>query len=467
MGAVTEEQRTYQDRAGVSGAPPAPMASPPWRTLVGRLLSLFVPILGAQSLIGFLELTDAALMRDLGGHSFAAGSLAVSVAVTARVACSAMLSVVSPAVARARACGRDARELALLAGGSAALLGAAVAIGVACGFAFWRPAALPVATRGASEEFVRILCIGLPFTLLFTVSRHVVAGLARPGRSLRWMMVAVPVNAGLDVALSRGIGGYRGLGLSGIAWSTVVVEVFLAVVAWVDLLRLLPPSVPGATPRRRAEFSIAALARQGAPLAAAAGLEVGVFQLSGIVVAARGVAELADHQALLTIAGFAAVIPVSLAMATSIQTAEIAAAGGSARIGYQGVLVVTSVIGMILAGSAILAGEHVLAAFLSPGSAPWLLAAQAGPALALLLVADTWQGAIVGILRGMRDTMFVGRAALGCLGVGAGGAIAVLLAYRGTLAAVWYALAAATVLMACVLWWRLWWRARHRMDAGS
>ena len=202
------------------------------------------------------------------------------------------------------------------------------------------------------------------------------------------------------------------------------------------------------------------LARQGAPLAVAAALEVGVFQLSGVVVMAGGINELAAHQTLLTIAGFAAAIPIAVAAATSIQVAEVAAGGGAARAAHRNAALMTIVLALFLGGATLAGGEGVMASFLVAGSASWSHAVRLIPLLAALLMADTILGGITGCLRGLGDTGFIGKAALLCFGLGAA-LLGVLFIRRGSLDTVWGALVGAMLPLVLAGGGRLaWWTRR-------
>lgn len=417
------------------------MVSKP-RTSLSRLISLAIPIAGTYALTGAMEVVSAAMMRDLGGHSFAAGAFAVSVVVTARITCSAMLSVLGPLLAAARAKGQSSEIFAVIqAGGRSALwvgLGAGVLVGL---LEVWSPASLPGEVSVQCARVVRILGLGLPFALLFSAARHMLAGLGRPVQLVRLMFLAVPLNAGLGLILSRGVGGWSGLGVEGVALSTVLIEALLAFLAWGDLVRALREHVALPADSAVSSESVAALVRRGAPLSLAAGLEVGVFQLSGGVVSLGGVDALAAHQALLTIAGYVSAVPLSLMTSTAIVVAEEHAANRSVRAVLRGATAIVAVLGLALGVAVWVAREPLLAIFLQrPSGALWL-AVRLAPQLVLLLLLDAVQGVFGGVLRGLQQTLFVGRAAVICLG-GAGAGGLGLVAYRGgEVFEVWWVLA--------------------------
>ena len=233
-----------------------------------------------------------------------------------------------------------------------------------------------------------------------------------------------------------------------IAWSTVLVEALLAALAWRDLARCLP--LPTAVPENGGQSTSAHmvfLLRAGAPLSLAAGLEVGVFQLSGLVVAQAGVDALAAHQALLTVAAYAAAIPVALTTSCSILVAEQIARGRSPRGVVRGAAIVgvSLAVGLVLA--TLLLGGRLVALFVARGSLPWALAVEVGPWLAVLLVADTLQGTAGGVLRGFQDTRFIGRTAALCLGVGGAGGLLATFCLGAGVRAVWSVLGGALLLM--------------------
>ncbi len=407
------------------------MVSKP-RTSLSRLISLAIPIAGTYALTGAMEVESAAMMRDLGGHSFAAGAFAVSVVVTARITCSAMLSVLGPLLAAARAKGQSSEIFAVIqAGGRSALLvglGAGVLVGGM--LEVWSPASLPGEVSVQCVRVARILGLGLPFALLFSAARHLLAGLGRPIQLVRLMFLAVPLNAGLGLILSRGVGGWSGLGVEGVALSAVLIEALLAFLAWGDLVRALREHVALPAGSAVSSESVASLVRRGAPLSLAAGLEVGVFQLSGGVVSAGGVDALAAHQALLTIAGYVSAVPLSLMTAAAIVVAEEHAANRSVRAVLRGATAIVAVLGLALGVAVWAALEPLLAIFLQrPSGALWL-AVRLAPQMVLLLLLDAVQGVFGGVLRGLQQTVFVGRAAAICLG-GAGAGGLGFVAYRG------------------------------------
>lgn len=419
---------------GMSGKP---------HTTLARLLSLAIPLVGTHALVGSMEVVDAAMMRNLTGHSFAAGTFAVSLVVTARISCSAMLSVLTPRVAAAQIQAR-ASELGVLfriGGYGAVLVGMIAEVFLSVFLWAWSPASLPEEAITQITQTALLLGLGLPFTLFLAASRHMLAGLGSSARLLPQMMLAVPLNAVLNLVLSRGFGSFRGRGVAGIALSSVVVEALLAWMAFRELARedsrrQEPWNSDGSELRESAWM----LVRQGAPLMLAAGVEVGVFQLSGVVVSQGGVDHLAAHQALLTVAGYLAAVPLALMTAASVVVAERRAEGLLEFRTVREVVVFAVLVGLALTGAFWVSGRLVLEVFLPRTSQAWILAVRLFPLLCCLLFLDVVQSTLGGALRGLLETRFVGLAGLLCLGGVGGGGLCVISSSGGSIDGVWWTL---------------------------
>jgi MATE family multidrug resistance protein len=312
-------------------------------------------------------------------------------------------------------------------------------------------------------KFSSMLAIGLPFSIGFQVLRNYATALGRTREGLWVMIASIAWNAGADYALIFGKLGAPKLGIigGGLATSSSSVFAFLALLTLV----LTSPELKRFRILRRARHGrskpLVELIRLGGPIGVTMLLEAMLFNCMTLLVGTFGASPLAAHQIALNVASFTFMVPLGVAMATTVRVGQFAGAGdlpGARRAGYVAMGTGTALAGL----SALLmlfAGRPIAELYVS-GRAPADLAV-IGLTTQFLVVAAAFQLAdalqVVGnlALRGLKDArapMIIAAASYWLVGAPLCVGLGVFLGWKGL--GVWIGLAVGLGVAAVLMLWR-------------
>lgn len=442
--------------------------------------ALAVPLALTQLTQMAMGFVDVVMIGRLGPEAMAAGVIGTSVFFSLMLVCMGVVMAVNPMVAQAVGAeepaevGRAVRQglwLATLLGlPLMALLGQAETL--------LRWAGQAPATAALAADYIGAILWGVLPNLWYTALRGFAEGLGRPRPILLVTIVAAFANAGMNWVLMFGKLGAPALGLVGAGWASATAMTLLclglfAVIRldgdfWrlADLVHL----------RRPDPTALRALFRLGWPIGVSFGLEAGLFAVSTLLIGLVGTAALAAHQIAINAASVTFMIPLGVAMATTVRVGQAAGRGDAAeaeRAGWTGVGLGAA----FMVGSALLfwlRPEWVVWVYLgdvagadpSASSGQALTVAHAAAGLlgiaAVFQIADGVQATASGALRGLKDTrapMIVGAVAYWGIGM----TTALALGFGADLGArgVWWGLTTglAAAAVGLTTWFR--WRIRR------
>ena len=186
----------------------------------------------------------------------------------------------------------------------------------------------------AAAGYVRVLALGLPFTLGFMVLRNFVTALQRPRVPMVIIFLMVGLNVIGNYAFIFGHFGMPRLGLPGSAVSTAAVNV-LSFAALAAVVLMLPPF------RRYRVFAdfltldkakLAELSRLGFSIGLAVIFETTLFNAAALLVGRFGAESLAGHQIALNAAAITFMVPLGIGTAATIRVGLAAGARDSAGV---------------------------------------------------------------------------------------------------------------------------------------
>jgi multidrug resistance protein, MATE family len=242
--------------------------------------------------------------------------------------CAAISPIVAQRVCAARPAaeiGAFARRALLLAAG----LGAVWFVGL-------RLAAEPVIRRLGLPPETQELALAYLYaesvaafamTLCFA-QRNVIEGMGRSRPILFTGLCGLAAKVIFNIGFVHGRWGLPELGVAGLGWSTVVAAVVMALVYAAQLrwLRPLRALEYFATTRARPGEALEVL-RLGLPIGGILVAEAGLFGVSALLMARFGEVPVAAHQVAINFASVVFMVPLGLAMATTVRVGQAAGAG--------------------------------------------------------------------------------------------------------------------------------------------
>jgi len=400
-----------------------------WLTELRPILSMSVPLILSQAAQIGIMFIDSVLMGRLGPESLASGALGLSTYFFCFVLAYGLSSAAGNLVALAH--GRGDRRAVVAATRACLLLSLIMAVVI--GVILWHaePAMLALGqtpeTARQATGFLRVLLWGLPMSMLFLTLRSFASGIGNPGPVPFITLSALLIAPCLGWVLSRGVGSWPGMGLNGIALSSVITYAYMGLTFAMVVVRnpVFASYKLFDTLAQRDLAAIKPVLRLGIPTSGTMALENGMFTASTYMMGALGTAELAAHQSMFQLVIVSFIMPIGLMQGASMCLGQAAGAGDFLRVrrlGHLGQLL--AVLWSLLTAAALLLIPELLVELFLPLDRPGaeaarLIALTLTPLVALVFVFDAWQTVANGILRALKDahaTLVI--YSLGCWGVG-------------------------------------------------
>ena len=376
------------------------------------LLRLAAPLVLAQLAQNGLGFVDTLMVGRLGAGALAAMALGGSFYFTTGIITSSILFAVGPTVAQAIGGGR--RSEAAHAASQALWLALVLAIPGIVVFHAVGPILLRLGLEAETARlaggYLRAISFGFPFYLGFTALRGFLEGHgdARPIMYIAFFGVAL--NVGLCEVLIFGHLGFPALGVVGTGFATAAVYTIMfllaaGLVAWRYPKQRVLAGMARLRPRVMRE-----LVKIGWPIAFTTGMEVGLFSLCGLLIARFGDSVLAAHQVAMQSASMTFMVPLGMAIATSVIVGQAAGAGDMAQVRRTGVMGIGVAVGFMPCSATLylLAPRFVIGLYTdvsAPGNAAMVAAAVGFLGIAALFqLFDGVQVTAIGALRGLKDT---------------------------------------------------------------
>ncbi len=376
---------------------------------VRTTLTLCAPIVLGQLSAVLMNFVDTVLAGRHGPTTLAAvavGSAVWSVVILVLVG---VLMAVPPSVSQLDGAGRRGEIGPLYRQALWLALGLGLALFVLVSLSAPLLALMGIAAdvRPGAVEFLDAIRWGAPALALFFASRYLSEGLAWTPPTMvagiGGVLLLVPVGA----ALMFGFGPLPALGAAGLGYATAGVLWlqalgFLAYLhgtprfADLDLFRHWQPPHPR---------EILSLLRLGLPIGIAVFMEGSLFVATALLIGTLGATAVAAHQVAINVASLCFMVPLGVAMATTVRIGQAAGRQDADGVRWAGRAGYAIVLGtQLLTATIMVFGAHAIAGIYTDDVAVAGLAATLMLFAAMFQFPDGIQALSAGALRGLKDT---------------------------------------------------------------
>ena len=379
----------------------------PSRADVRDLWRLALPIVAVQLGMMAMGVVDTIMVGHFSSEAMAATALGNIYAFGVMLAAMGIPMALDPLMSQAVGAGDTLGETRALQRGVVLVL--ATTIPVTLLFlpagAVFRLLGQPEAIIPDATGFVLTSIPGIAPFLLVTVMRQALQARHRTRPILIAILVANVVNAGLDWVLVFGNLGFPAMGAVGSAWATMISRWFLALclgaLAWPELRVHV-------VPWRRDAFEVRALlgiVAIGVPISLQIALEVGAFNVAGLLMGGIGQTPLASHNVALNLASTTFMVPLGIGTAASVLVGNAIGRGDAqAARRAAGAGLACGAAFMVVSGVTFLAVPGLFARGFAEDAAVVALAASLIPIAGVFQVFDGVQCVATGVLRGAGES---------------------------------------------------------------
>jgi MATE family multidrug resistance protein len=366
-------------------------------------------VLGQLSAIG-MNVIDTLLAGHLDGHTLGAVAIGTNVWVLAIVSIIGTMMALQPSIAQLHGAGRTEQIGPLFR----QALWLALPLGLMLGFAaaFLGPLLFNLIGVDASlvadaTFFLRAVAFGAPALTLFAVLRGLSEGQGLTRPTMYFSLLGLAVLGPIGYVLMYGALGVPRLGAfgSGIATAIVLWMQCLAFAVYVlrsKHYRHLQLLARFERPDRRA---IGELLHVGVPMGVTLLMEAGLFVAVALVIGKLGADIVASHQIALNVASVAFMVPLGIAMATTVRVGHAMGANDGDGVRHAAAIgmLMTLAIQTFSATLMFTIPQHIASLYTSD-AAVITLAAQLLILAGIFQLSDGIQAASNGSLRGLKDT---------------------------------------------------------------
>jgi len=297
------------------------------RNEAGKTLKLAGPIILGELAQMALSLIDTAMVGSVSYKQLAAAALVMSVVNIPFVFGIGLTMSVSQLVAMAH--GRnDAQKVShYLYNGFLLCLVAAIfiSVGLECSKNILFNLKQDPEVAAMAVPFLRIIGISIIPMILFMTLKQFTDGLEYTRTAMTLSLIALPLNAFLNWLFIFGNWGFPRLELVGAAWGTLITRTLIFIALTIIIFKHRTFRRYIAAGRANWKFSwttIKELLGIGIPSSLQAGMEVGVFAVSAILVGTIGAVEQAAHQIAMNCAAFTFMVSMGLAQGGAIRVSN-------------------------------------------------------------------------------------------------------------------------------------------------
>ncbi|MFC6103762.1 MATE family efflux transporter [Olivibacter domesticus] len=388
------------------------------RNEAGKTLKLAGPIILGELAQMALSLIDTAMVGSVSYKQLAAAALVMSVVNIPFVFGIGLTMSVSQMVAMAH--GRnDAQKVShylyngFLLCAVAAII---ISIGLECSKSILFHLKQDPEVAEMAIPFLRIIGISIIPMILFMTLKQFTDGLEYTRTAMTLSLIALPLNAFLNWLFIFGNWGFPRLELVGAAWGTLITRTLIFIALAIIIFKHKTFRRYIAAGRANWKFSwstIKELLGIGIPSSLQAGMEVGVFAVSAILVGTIGAVEQAAHQIAMNCAAFTFMVSMGLAQGGAIRVSN-----AYGRNDWKHILTIgkssmlTALAYGILCFIVFISFNNFLPRIFNDNIAVVTLASYLLIFAAIFQISDATQAVGVGLLRGAKDvkvpTLLVG-----------------------------------------------------------
>lgn len=432
-----------------------------WWAELRATAALALPIVIGQLCFMGQSMVDVLLAGHLGAHVLGAVSIGSGVWALALMTALGVSYALPPAVSQLDGAGR--REATGAVFRQALWLGLAVGLVLMAAVRWIGPEVVRLSGVAASLQpdaaaFLRGISFGAPALSLYLTCRGLSEGLSRPRPSMAFGLLGLLLLAPIGYALMYGRLGLPMLGARGSGIATALVTwlqlgAFAAFLGWSRHYRGIGWGLGRRGPDLRA---IGRLLRVGVPMTVSQLLESSLFTTAALVIGGFGETAAAGHQIAISVSGVSFMVPLGVALATTVRVGNAAGRGERAAVRRAGFCGMALAVALQAASSALLLGAPAAVAGLYTGDAAVVARAAALlPLAGVFQFSDALQVTAMGALRGLKDVrvpVLITAFAYWAVGMPTG----LWLAYRAGMRApgMWMGMIAALTVVAGLLCWR-------------
>ncbi|HEY2395442.1 MAG TPA: MATE family efflux transporter [Rudaea sp.] len=380
-----------------------------WRRELRETFILATPlILGQLSSIG-MNVIDTLLAGHLDARTLAAVAIGTGLWSLAIVAAIGVMLALPPSVAQLSGAGQRERigPLFRQALWLAFVLGLVLLVLVRHAGVLLGPIGIDPMIAGETRKFLHAIAWGAPALTMYFALRGFSEGIALTRPTMYFGLFGLLLLAPLGYVLMYGKLGLipRGAQGSGMATATVLWLQVLAFALYLRLRRHYREIAPFGTFEWPHWHAIVALLRVGVPMGVAVLMEAGLFVAAALLIGSLGANSVAGHQIAINVASVAFMVPLGVAMATTVRVGNAVGRGDAEavrRAGYAGIgaTAFTQTVSSLTMALFPLA----IAKVYSDDAGVVATAAQLLLLAAIFQFSDGVQVAANGALRGLKDT---------------------------------------------------------------
>jgi len=380
-----------------------------FRNEMSRTLRLAAPLVGGQLAGVGMNFVDTVMAGRLGSVTLGAVAVGSSAWSAIFLFITGVLMIVQASVAHLQGAGRR-REMA-----NYVMQASWVALGLAAGSIVLLRNYGPVLTFlevqpelvGDALGYLGMLTWGIPGLTLYLVLRFLSEGVGDTRPTLVIGLLGLAVNIPANALLMFGGLGIPAMGARGCALATAIVwwcqliamALYLARVRSHRELNLLGGA------KRPSWTAIRSMLRLGLPIGGSIFLEASMFSVAALLVGSIGTLEMAGHQVALNFAALTFMIPLGIAMATTVRVGHADGRNDPAGVlRASGVGLSLTMISQVISATLMITIPATIAAIYSSEAAVVAIAVELLGFAALFQLSDGVQVSASGALRGLRDT---------------------------------------------------------------
>ena len=366
-------------------------------------------VLGQLSAIG-MNAVDALLAGHFNAHTLAVVAVATSVWSLAIVGSIGVMLAVPPSVAQLNGADRRADIGPLFA----QAIWLALALGLVMGLAIFfagpmLPRLIGVDAKLTDDvgQFLRVIAFGAPALALFAALRGLSEGLGLGRPTMYFALLGPVLLAPLGYVLMYGRFGVESMGALGAAIATAIV-LWIQVAAFATYVirsrhfRDLKLLQSWAKPNPR---TLGELLHIGLPMGITLLMEGGLFVAVALIIGRLGTDIVASHQVALNVASIAFMVPLGLALATTVRVGNAVGRNDVVGVRHAAMAGFALTLGTQVFSAGLMAVlPHAIARLYTSDVAVISLAAQLLLLAAIFQLSDGIQVVANGALRGLKDT---------------------------------------------------------------
>ena len=370
---------------------------------------LALPLALGQLAAMLMSVVDSMLAGHYGLTTLAAVTVGSSIWTVALLLCVGVMMAVPPSVAQLNGAGRRGEIGALWrqALWMALPLGLALAVGIWHSPVLLDRIGIVAEVRPEATAFLHAIAAGAPALVFYVSFRYLSEGLAWTPPTMIFGFAGLLVLAPLGYALMHGLGPLPELGAAGLGLATAIV-LWLQAIGFGLYLRLAPRF---ADLGLFARFDwphwgqIRALVALGLPMGVSIFMEGSLFVATALLIGRIGAVDVAAHQIAISVASVCFMLPLGIAMATTVRVGHAAGAGDASGVRWAaGAGFAIGAATQALAAAVLVFGAATIAGWYTRDAEVAALAVLLMRYAALFQLPDGIQVLSAGALRGLKDT---------------------------------------------------------------